>query len=149
MAEEFRTGVVIFRDETDTDARDWCLEGDASVEEGEGTATNRGHGGRAVRLHHFRGDSQGVAEFGRRGDDGFKGAFRKGAVTDFAAILSAETAGFTHGERREVVVENESFGAFAASVGVDFLGFFQGAKGGQTNGLGFSSGEEGGTVGAG
>ena len=40
MAEEFRTGVVIFRDETDTDARDWCLEGDASVEEGEGTATD-------------------------------------------------------------------------------------------------------------
>jgi hypothetical protein len=49
-------------------------------------------------------------------------------VTDFTTILTTEAAGFTDGERREVVVQDEALRFWATGVGVHFLGFVSGAS---------------------
>lgn len=43
-------------------------------------------------------------------------------MPDFAAALATEAAGFTDGEGRKVIVEEESFTLGAAGVSVDLLG---------------------------
>jgi hypothetical protein len=70
-------------------------------------------------------------------------------VADFAAAGAAETAGFTDGERREVVVEDEALGLGAAGEAVHFLGFLRGPEGGDGDVLGVAALEHGGAVGAG
>ena len=67
------------------------------------------------------------------------------AVTDFAASRGAHAAGFTDGVRREVVVQHEVrlHGAFQK---IDELLVFAGAEGGNDQALGFTTGEECGTV---
>ena len=44
-------------------------------------------------------------------------------MPDFTTALTAEAARFAYGERREVVVKNESFAVGTACIGVDLLGF--------------------------
>ena len=63
-------------------------------------------------------------------------------MADFAPARAADAAGFTHGEVREVVVQDELLLAVAAGVGVEFLRVFAGAEGGEREGLGFTAGEQ-------
>ena len=79
---------------------------------------------------------------------GRDGALGERAVADFAAVRAADAAGFTDGEGREVVVQDEALAGLAAGVGVEVLGFVGGRERGEGEGLGFAAGEEGGAVGA-
>ena len=61
------------------------------------------------------------------------------AVADFAAVQAADATGFTDGEGREVVVEDEALGDFAAGVAVEVLRFVAGSERGQAERLGFAA----------
>ena len=134
-------------EEADGDAGNGGFDGDAGIHEGEGADADGGHGGGTVGAHDVGDDANGVLVVVR--DDGFKGAFGKGAVTDFAATETADATDFAHAVGGEVVVEHELFGFFAAGDGVHVLGVGFGAEGDATEGLGFAACEDGGTVGAG
>ena len=67
-------------------------------------------------------------------------------MADFAAAGADETAGFTDGEWREVVVENEALGLRAAGEAVHILGFLGGPEGDDGDVLGVAALEHGGTV---
>ena len=68
-------------------------------------------------------------------------------MADFAAFGRAHAAAFAGGVGREVVVQHEAVGVFAAQ-GINDLLVALGAEGGHGQGLGFAAREEGGTVGA-
>ena len=137
---------VVLGDEAYGDAADGADERDASIEEGHDACANGGHGGGAVRFHDFRGDADGVGEDGFVWDDGLDGALGEGAVADFAAVDASHASAFADGEWREVVVEDEAFFVFTACVVVEMLFFVSGGEGGDGEGLGFATGENGGAV---
>ena len=69
-------------------------------------------------------------------------------MADFAAAGSADAAGFTDGEIREVVMENKFFLRAAAGVGIKFLRVITGAERGERHRLRFATGKQRGPVGA-
>ncbi len=69
-------------------------------------------------------------------------------MADFATAGSADAAGFTDGEIREVVVQDEFLLIRAAGVGIKFLRVVAGAERDERNGLRFATREQRGTVGA-
>jgi hypothetical protein len=70
-------------------------------------------------------------------------------VADLAAARTREATGLAHGERREVVVEDEALRLRAAGESVHFLGVLGGPEGGDHEALGVSALEERGAVHAG
>ena len=73
---------------------------------------------------------------------GVDGTLGERAVADFAAAGAADAAGFTDGERREVVVQDEALGRLAAGVAVEVLGFVGGREGREGERLRFAALEE-------
>src|SRR6266545_1616969 len=134
--------VVGFGAEADTDAGDGAGERDAGVHEREGAGANGGHGGGAVGLHDLAGDADGVG-IGVEREHRFEAALGQRAVANLTPAGAADAAGFADGEIREVVVEDELLGGFAADVGIEILGILGGAEGGQAEGLGFTPGAHG------
>ena len=67
------------------------------------------------------------------------------AVADFTTSRAADTAGFTNGEWREVVVQHEGFLAGTFQL-INELLVITGAEGGNHERLGLTAGEERGTV---
>ena len=132
---------AIFGADADADAGDRTNHRDARVEQRQGAAANGRHRGGAVGFHDFAGDAHGVGIILQR-DHRFKAALGERAVADFAAARAADAAGFAHGEIREVVMEQELLGAFAAGVGIEFLGVVAGAERGERDGLGFAAGKQ-------
>ena len=122
------------------------LDRHARVHEGEDAAADRGHRGRAVGLHDFGRDADGVGEVVLLGDDGEDGTLGERAVADFAAVQAADAAGLTDREGREVVVEDETLGRLAAGVAVEVLRLVAGRERRQAERLRLAAGEERGTV---
>jgi hypothetical protein len=68
------------------------------------------------------------------------------AVADLAAVDATHAAGFTDGEGREVVVEDEALLVLATGVVVEALFFIGRSQRGDGERLGFAAGENGGAV---
>ncbi len=111
--------LVVLGDETDGNAGDRCLDRNAGIHQREHAGADARHRGGAVGFHHFADHADGVGEIFRARDDRLDRTLGQGAMTDLAAARATESAGFTDAERREVVMEDEALGIFAASVGVD------------------------------
>src|SRR5208282_2715652 len=138
---------VQFGADADADARHGANHRNACVHERQGAAANARHRGRAVGFHDLAGDADGVGIIlGRK--HRLDAAFRQRAVADFAPARTADAAGFTDGEVRKVVVQDEFFLAAAAGVGIKFLRVIAGAQRGQREGLGFAPAEQRRTMGA-
>jgi len=136
----------VFGHETAGDAGDRGLDGHASVEESEGTATDGSHRGGAVGFHDLGDETDGVREVLLGRQHGEQRALGEVTVAGFAAGGHAEAAGLTHREGREVVVQEERALARAAGDGVDFLGILGGTEGREDETLGFAALEERGTM---
>ena len=136
----------VFSHETAGDTGDRGLDGHAGVEESEGAATDGSHRGGAVGFHDLGDETDGVREVLLGREDGEQRALSEVTVAGFAAGGHAETAGLTHREGREVVVQEERALARAAGDGVDFLGILGGTEGREDETLGFAALEERGTM---
>ena len=138
---------VALLDKAHRDARDVRLDGHAGGHERQRRAAHRGHGRRAVGLHDFGHDADGVRETFFVGKDGRQRRFGQVAVADFAAAHRAEALDFADGKRREVVVEHVRLVVFALDV-VDVLFVKLGAQRGGHQRLRFAPRKERRTVGA-
>src|SRR5947207_12409869 len=70
-------------------------------------------------------------------------------MADLTPARSAGSPGFAHAERREIVVQNESLGLFAAAVGIEHLCLFDRRQSRQRERLGLAPLENGGAMRAG
>ena len=136
-----RAVVVVLGDEADGDAADRAVQRNAGVEQRHGAGANRGHRGGAVGFHDFPGDADGVGEVRLVRDDRLDRALGERAVADFAAVDATHAAGFTDGEGREVVVQDEALAVFATGVVVEVLLFIGRGQRGDGERLGFAAGE--------
>ena len=138
---------VLVGNQTHGDTGDRFFHLDTAVEQGQGAGADGSHGGAAVGLEDVGDDTHGVGECRVvEGDHGGNGTLGQVAVTDLATASAADTLHLTHAERREVVVEHETAGAFHHSA-VNHLLVQLGTQrtGGQS--LGLTTGEDGGTMG--
>ena len=142
------TAVVSLGDEAAGDAGDGGGDRHAGVHQGEGTATDGGHGGRAVGLHDVGDHADGVGELVLGREHGQERTLGQGTVTDLAASGAGEAATLANGEGREVVVQDERLRAGTAGEAVEILGVAGGAEGDVNHALGFTALEEGGAVNA-
>src|SRR5690606_7265766 len=85
-------------------------------------------------------------EFVGVGNDRQDGTLSERTVTDFAAVKTTDTTGFTNAERREVVVQHEALAVFATGVVVDELCFVSRSQRSDREGLSFPTSEQGRTV---
>jgi hypothetical protein len=143
-----RAIVVVLGDETDGDAADGADQRHTGVEQRHGAGANGGHRGGAVGLGDFRGNADGVGEIGFVRDDRLDRALGERAVADLAAVDATHAAGFTDGEGREVVVQDEALLVFATGVVVECCFSSAGASVVMAERLGFATGEDGGAVNA-
>jgi hypothetical protein len=141
-----RAIVVGFGDQANRDAADRAGERHTGVEQRHGAGANRGHGGGAVGLGDFRRHADRVGEIGLVRDHRFDRALGERAVADFAAVDAAHAAGFTDGEGRKVVMQDEALAVLAARVVVEILLFVGRGQGGDGQRLGLATGENGGAV---
>jgi hypothetical protein len=63
-------------------------------------------------------------------------------MSDLAAVLTTESTRLSDAERREIVVEQETFGRLSATVSVDHLGLIGSGKGRKGKSLSLTTGEE-------
>src|SRR5262249_32652213 len=99
--------ILVVGDGADADgnAADRFLQGNTGVHQCQTATADRGHGGGTVGLHDFASEANGVGEF-FDGHHRLDGAFRECAMADFASARAADTACFTDGEVREIVVQD-------------------------------------------
>ena len=138
--------VILFRHQAHGNTSYRALEGHAGRQQRHRARTDGSHGGGTVGFHDFRRDANGVREFLFARHDRSDGTFRQSAVADFPTVLTAETAGVSHGERREIVVQDETLFIHAARVIVHVLAFFHRSERRQAKGHRFTAGEHRGTV---
>jgi hypothetical protein len=119
-----------------------ALERHARIHEGEDAAADAGHAGGTVGFHDFAADAQGVGEVVLARDDRLDAALGERAVADLATTGRAGAAGFTDGEGREVVMEDEALRRGAAGVTVEFLRFLRSWRGSRAEGLVSPPGKE-------
>ncbi len=139
---------VFFLDQTHGDTRHVGFHGHASVHQGEAAAADRSHRRGAVGLGDFRDHAHGVGELFLAWQHCHQRTLGQTTVADFAALGRTDATRFASGERRHVVVQHETVFVLTGQ-GVDALGIALGAQGGDHQSLGFTTREQGGTVGAG
>ena len=138
--------LVAFLDQAHGDTGNRCLHRYTSIHQGQRSAADGSHRGRAVGLGDFRNHTNGVREHVSSRQHGLNRTTCQTAVTDFAAASGAHTTTLTDRVRREVVVQHE--GVFAlAFEGVQQLRVASGTEGGNDQCLGFATGEQRRTVG--
>ncbi len=140
--------VAVLGDEAGGDAGNRLADGHARVHQRQDAAADAGHRGRAVGFHDLARYADGIREIRLRRDHRLDGTLRERAVADLAPPGGTRATGLAHGEGREVVVKDEALFLFAASVGVEHLGFLERGKRGQRERLGLTAAEERGAVGA-
>src|SRR6056297_317866 len=118
-----------------------CLERHARIHHRQRPATDRSHGGRAVRFRDLRHQTDGVGEIGRGRQNRLERAPRKLAMADFTPSRRAHAPGFAHRIGGEVVVQQEV--RFEIPVQrVDELLVVAGAKRGDHQALRLATGEQ-------
>ena len=100
---------LALEDQAHGDTRHRTAQGHTRIHQRERAAADGRHRGGAVRFRDLGDEAQRVGEFMRRRQDRTQGAPCQLAVADFAAPRRTDAARLTHGEGREVVVQQEAF----------------------------------------
>ena len=131
--------------EAHRDAGDGSLERHAGIHEGEASPGHRGHGTRPVGLEGVGHHPDGVVELFLARDRGQQGALGERSVPDFAPAGPTHHPGFSHGEGREVVVQEKAL--FPGAVHpIQALALAERRQGGDHERLRLPAGENRGTV---
>ncbi len=138
---------VAFLDQAHGDTGHVRLERHAGVHQRQAAAADRSHRGGAVGFGDFRNDAHRVREIFRLRQHGEQRALGQTAVADFAALRRTDAAAFAGGVRGHVVVQHEAIAVFAGQR-VDDLLVAVGAERGNSQRLGFATGEQRRAVGA-
>ena len=139
--------VIAFLDQAHGHAGYRRLHGHARVHQGQTGATHGRHGGGAVGFRDFGNHADGIGKVFQSGHHCQHAPLGQAPMTDLAALGTAHTTGLTHAEWREVVVQHEGL-AVGTIQGIHDLGVTLGAQGGNHQSLGFTTGEQGRTMGA-
>ncbi len=137
-----------FLHQTHGDTGNGGLDRHTGIHQRQRGTTDRRHGGGTVGFGNFRDHAYHVRELGGARHHGSNAALGQTAVTDFTTLRATHHAGLTDTVWREVVVQHEAIGTVAGQL-VDVLGITLGPQSGDHDGLSFTTGEQGRTVGTG
>ena len=133
--------VLVVLDQAHRDARDRGQHGNAGVEQRQGAGTDGRHRRRTVRFQDLRDDAHRVGEVVLGRQHGNQGPAGQNAVSDLAPAGAAQEAHLTHGEGREVVVEEELLVGLPLVL-LDELRIATGTERDRGESLGLAAGEE-------
>ncbi len=140
--------ILAFQDQAHGDAGHRALQWHACVHHRQRTAADSRHRGRTIGFGNVGQDADRVGEFVLAGQHGVQRTPGQLAMTHFTTTRRAEAADFTDRIGREVIVQHEIF-IMQAGQAVDHLLGVLGAQRGGADGLRFTAGEQGRTMGAG
>ena len=123
-----------------------ALQRHTGCQQGKRAGANGSHGSRTVGLHNLGRYADSVGEISLVRNYGSNGTLCKSTVTDFTTVLTTETAGLTHSERGEVVVQNEALLVYGTRVVIQVLLLLHGGKSSQAHGHGLTTREQSRTV---
>ena len=139
-----KTAAVL--DQAHGDARHRSGQRNTRIHHGQGATTDGSHGAGAVGFGDLGHHTNGVGEVFLARQHASQRTLGQTAVADLATLGRAETAAFASGERGEVVVQHEALAVLTGDR-IDDLLVTTRAQGGHHQGLGFTAGEQGRTVG--
>src|SRR5690554_4487359 len=124
------------------------LQGNTAIHQGQTRTAHTGHGAGTVGFGNFRYHADHIGEVILVWQHGLHTPAGQTAVADLATPGSGHPTGFTDGVRREVIVQHEGFLALPFQ-GIRDQRIAAGAQGSGHQSLGFTPGEQRGTMGIG